>query len=920
MAEAKILIVEDEGIEALGIQHRLINLGYPTPDIAFSGEEAIQKVEEMRPDLVLMDIMLAGEIDGVTAAEKIHTRFGIPIIYLTAYADESTLQRAKITEPYGYILKPFKERELHGTIDMALYKHRMERKLKESERWLATTLRSIGDGVIATDKEGVITFMNAAAESLTGWPLEEIVRKPLAQVFNIINRDTRLPVENPVTRVIREGIVVGLANHTLLIRRDGREIPIDDSGAPIKDDQGDIIGVILVFRDVTGRERAMEEIRRYQNELEFLVKERTKELTRANRDLTANAAQLEQEGAKLEAVLRQMPSAVVIAEAPSGRLLYGNEQVSHIFRHPFIPSSHIEEYGKWKIFHPEDGRPYLNKETPMARSVLYGETVINEEVDILRGDGTRGTVSASSCPVRNSQGKIMASVVVFHDITEQKKLEEMRSRLAAIVESSDEAIISKTLDGIIITWNRGAEKIYGYSAKEAIGRPISLIFPPDRLDELSIILEKLKKGESVEHYETVRVRKDGKRIMVNLTISPIRDKVGNIVAASTIERDITEQKRMEEELQKMQKLESIGILAGGIAHDFRNVLTGVIGSLSLLKLYLKPQGNNLALFTQAEEASDRAAELAQQLLTFARGGAPVKKLTSIRHLLKEIVDFNLQGSNTRCEFSIPEDLWPAEVDEGQMSQAVGNLIINAREAMPDGGTIHVSAENVIAGLKDCLPLDEGRYLKISIKDKGMGIPDEIIGKIFDPYFTTKDVGSGMGLAITYSIIQRHGGYITVESQKGAGTTFFLYLPASGKEAFHLEGIEEAAPCFGEGRILIMDDQEVVRQSLDRMLKGLGYQVISSSNGGEALELYKKGKEAGEPFEAVILDLTVPGGMGGIEALKRLLAMDPEIKAIVSSGYSTDPIMTNYRQFGFTGVIVKPYNAHQLGKVLDEVMS
>ncbi|MEW6379284.1 MAG: ATP-binding protein [bacterium] len=300
MSEAKILIVEDEGIEALDIQHRLISLGYPAPEIAFSGEEAVQKAEKIHPDLVLMDIMLQGGIDGITAAGQIQASFDVPVIYLTAYADADTLQRAKITEPYGYILKPFKERELHITIDMALYKHKMERKLKESEKWLATTLKSIGDAVIATDREGLVTFMNVIAENLTGWKLNEILHHRLTEVFNVVNKDTRQPVENPVTRVMRDGTIVGLANHTLLIARDGAEILIDDSAAPITDDKGNTIGVILVFRDVTEREKAMEEICRYRNELEIRVQERTAELERANQELRANAAKLEQANKELQ--------------------------------------------------------------------------------------------------------------------------------------------------------------------------------------------------------------------------------------------------------------------------------------------------------------------------------------------------------------------------------------------------------------------------------------------------------------------------------------------------------------------------------------------------------------------------------------------------------------------------------------------
>ncbi len=282
MSEAKILIVEDEGIEALDLQHRLISLGYPAPDTVFSGEEALQRVQERAPDLVLMDIMLHGGIDGVAAAEWIQAHLDIPIIYITAYADEKTLQRAKLTEPYGYLVKPYKERELHITIDMALYKHRMERTLKEREKWFSTTLRCIGDAVIATDRDGRITFMNAVAEGLMGWKLEEVRQRELPEVFHIVHRDTRRPVENPVSRVLLEGTVVGLANHTKLIARDGSEIPIDDSAAPIRDDKGNIIGVVLVFRDVTEREKAMEAIQRSHDELEKRVRERTAELASAS--------------------------------------------------------------------------------------------------------------------------------------------------------------------------------------------------------------------------------------------------------------------------------------------------------------------------------------------------------------------------------------------------------------------------------------------------------------------------------------------------------------------------------------------------------------------------------------------------------------------------------------------------------------
>jgi two-component system cell cycle sensor histidine kinase/response regulator CckA len=287
MPDAKILIVEDEGIEALDLQHRLTSLGYTAPDIVATGEEAVIKAGETHPDLILMDIMLRGEMDGVTAASRIHASFDIPIIFLTAYADEDTLRRAKITEPHGYLVKPCKEKDLHISIDMALYKHKMERKLKESEKWFATTLGSIGDAVIATDKNGLITFMNPVAEGLTGWKTEDAFFKKIAEVFNRVNMDTHKPVEDPVARVLLEGVTAGLANHTLLIVRDGKEIPIDDSAAPIKDDKGNIIGVVLIFRDVTEHKRMEAELRRHAAELEAANEELAAFVHSVSHDLRA---------------------------------------------------------------------------------------------------------------------------------------------------------------------------------------------------------------------------------------------------------------------------------------------------------------------------------------------------------------------------------------------------------------------------------------------------------------------------------------------------------------------------------------------------------------------------------------------------------------------------------------------------------
>ena len=380
--------------------------------------------------------------------------------------------------------------------------------------------------------------------------------------------------------------------------------------------------------------------------------------------------------------------------------------------------------------------------------------------------------------------------------------------------------------------------------------------------------------------------------------------------------DITERKKAEEELLRAQKLESLGILAGGIAHDFNNILTTILGNVSMARMQVAPEGEPFEMLSEAETASIRAQKLTKQLLTFAKGGAPVKETTSIKDILKESPSFVLRGSKSRCEFSIAEDLWPAEIDVGQISQVINNIVINANQAMPEGGIIQVAAENLIINAGHGLPVNPGRYIRISIKDQGVGIAEKHLKSIFDPYFTTKHDGSGLGLATTYSIIKKHEGHITVESRLGVGTTFHIYLPASDKAVLEKE---EVRLIKGQGRILVMDDEAPLRKMVGRMLKNLGYESEFAKDGAEAIRMYKEAQESEKPYDAVILDLTIPGGMGGKEAIKKLLEIDPEVKAIVSSGYSDDPVLSNFQEYGFKGMMPKPFESQSLSKVLHEVL-
>jgi signal transduction histidine kinase/CheY-like chemotaxis protein len=377
--------------------------------------------------------------------------------------------------------------------------------------------------------------------------------------------------------------------------------------------------------------------------------------------------------------------------------------------------------------------------------------------------------------------------------------------------------------------------------------------------------------------------------------------------------------QLEEDLLRSRKLESLGVLAGGIAHDFNNLLTAILGNITLALTVSEPDGEVNRRLVEAEKASLRAQDLTQQLLTFSRGGAPVRKAASIGDLISETAGFALRGSNVRLDYAPEPGLWPAEVDPGQISQVINNLIINANQAMPAGGLVTIRTGNAVVQPDDPLPLLPGDYVTISVSDQGIGIPEDHLERIFDPYFTTKQKGSGLGLATVYSIVKRHDGHIDVVSRPGKGATFHIWLPAvRHAEPPAREHHEDLTS--GTGRILVMDDEPFVRDVIGAMLERLGYRPDFAEHGEEAIALYRESMAEESRYNAIIMDLTVPGGMGGVEAAQRLREIDPAVRLIVSSGYSNDPVMANFRDYGFVGVARKPFRIGDLSRVLEEALS
>jgi signal transduction histidine kinase/CheY-like chemotaxis protein len=384
-------------------------------------------------------------------------------------------------------------------------------------------------------------------------------------------------------------------------------------------------------------------------------------------------------------------------------------------------------------------------------------------------------------------------------------------------------------------------------------------------------------------------------------------------------REIVERKRVEDELLKAQKLESLGVFAGGIAHDFNNILTAILGNISFARMQLSPSHVIAKRLEECEKAAISASDLTRQLLTFARGGEPVKKLINPALLIEEAASLVLRGSNVSSAIDLAEDLWSVEADLGQLGQVLNNLLLNARQAMCAGGNVTVRGTNevLVAGNPQRLPA--GAYVKIAVEDHGCGIPQEHLGRIFDPYFTTKSQGSGLGLASVYSIIKRHGGTVEVSSVLLVGSSFTIYLPAQPGMCPESEVVEKVVELTGGGRVLVMDDEVFVREIVTEILKYLGYYVESCVDGKEAVERFQRARESNNPFSVVILDLTVPGGMGGKEAAPLILEIDPDAVLIVSSGYSNDPVIANYRHYGFKGVISKPFDtstlAGELGRLI-----
>jgi len=554
---------------------------------------------------------------------------------------------------------------------------------------------------------------------------------------------------------------------------------------------------------------------------------------------------------------------------------------------------------------------------------------------IRRKDGAIRWVTNTPVLHRDGAGNLVAYDGLVRDITERKTAEDaLRERerfISAVTDAAPNAIYVYDLEARQNVFaNRSIIDRLGYSQAEMeeFSRKGALpLHPEDEprfVDHLQRIVAEATDAD-VLTLEYRLLRKDGSYAWF-LSQDKVfnRDSAGKPTHVLGVAADITERKsseeqrrRMEEQLSQAHKLESLGILAGGIAHDFNNMLAGLFGNISLARQNVR--GETAEILDQALSVFERARSLTQQLLTFAKGGQPLKKTVKLGPLLKDSVRFVLSGSNVNVTFRVADDLWPCDIDENQICQAIDNIALNARQAMPEGGTITVTARNVDTSDHLPAPLEPGSYVRITIQDHGPGIAKEHLSRIFDPFFTTKQHGSGLGLTTAYSILRKHGGHIESVSAVGKGAAFHVYLPASISSEAFVGKPDRAGSRVGQGRILLMDDELYIQRAISRMLRAMGYDVECVKDGKEAIRVYEEERAASHPFDLVLLDLTVPGGMGGKDAIGRMLEADPDVRAVVLSGYSNDPVMSEPVKFGFCGCLAKPFTFEEMVDLLQRVL-
>ena len=844
-------------------------------------------------DLSLVSAAMFGNAEG-GKAPAIHTEFRMRRAdgtYMTAGA----MCRNLISDPAinGIVL----------TLRDVTDRKKSETALVESEKRHRNMLESVKLIAIMLDGSGKITFCNDYFLSITGHRREDVINRVCFELLLPSSQQAEALAE------YRDTISTGAFKARLvseIITSGGGHLSISWTRTLIRDPQGTIIGMTWLGEDVTEKKRSNERL----NKLNAIFLNLGPDYLRNIELLTKSCGELlgaycslyyRLKNGELGAVGEwNTPPDFNAPVKSEGHICFdtikkSKESGIYIVRNLpeteyFTTDPNVSKYGlKTYIGHPI----YCYGQKTGALCAVFTKDIEFDDTD-------RTVID------------MIATAIVIEE--ERKASEEQIKKLSQAVEQSPSVVVITDTEGNIEYVNPKFTELTGYEAGEVIGKNPSILKSGDKTKEdYSAIWNTIISGK-VWRGEFHNKRKNGDLYWESASISPIIQK-GVITNFIAVKEDITERKKAQEELLKISKLDSLSLLAGGIAHDFNNILTGIIGNISLAKILSGPGNKIYEALSKAEDVSFQAKDLTRQLLTFSKGYYSRKKIVDLGEIIKESANFIVRGTGCKCSFEIDDDLWPAEADAGQFGQVITNLTINSIQAMPEGGIIKIKAGNSTIERSGAMQVKPGKYVRISIEDTGTGIDPENIQKIFDPYFTTKARGSGLGLATVYSIVKSHDGHVSVESRPGAGTLFQLFFPAACDKKNSPDALaEQNVQLVGKGRILFMDDEEQIRNVTVSLLNHLGFEASSAPDGSQALEMYKAAKEKGEGFDLVIMDLTIPGGMGGVETIKKLREYDPDALAIAASGYFDDPSITaNYQKHGFLEFISKPFKIQELSQ-------
>lgn len=812
----RILIVENEGLVGCDMATQLANLGYDVVGAVKSGEEALRSVEELHPDLVLMDVHLDGELDGIQTAQRIKATSTAAVIYVTACADLDTVSRARETQPHGYLLKPFSEDELRLTVELAATRYLEEVERRRREQSYFEAFQSLADGVIAADLAGGIIFLNPAASRITGWTSEEVVGVSLNEAFRIFH-----PGGDPAEIQVVDESGSSPQRTVWLTTKSGERVPIHDRTTALRDQRNSLTGLIILFRRLTP-----------PSEVESVVVAQSQEII--SKGIAPAPAQL------------PPPQPAVAALQPEPETM------------PVAPAAAAPA-----------------TQPPVAYPAAAPHAA-----------------SASPAP------------------------------LVDVVESISDPLIA--LDGMwrMTYANAAAARLLRRDKLSILGTSFWDLMPAVVRDAHYETL-----AHAMLHRDPVSrdVYLEAMQIWLELRAYPFGEGLLLLLKDTTARHEEAERRN------RMDRLESLGLLARGFAHDFNNLLTVLLGNLSLAEMRLRGQSDRIPELGTAKQATLQAQNLVQQLLTFARGGAPIKRQMKPAELIESFMQNHSRAAGVHYRVEIQQDLPTIAVDPNQLRRLIGNLVRNAEQSMPRGGELTLRctaplAEELYGG--DMVPEfgETPQGVIIEVKDNGEGITPENLPHIFEPYFSTRKAqnATGLGLTVCESIAKAHGGSLSVRSDHGYGTTVRFYLPVDADEdTVDSVGLSTSAfdsPAASAPRILILEDDPLVRSLIVRNLVSQSFEVVETADGNDTIKRYQESMDDERIFDLVILDLTIPNGLGGVRTMERLRQMDPNVLAIVSSGYSDDPVMAKPSAYGFSAVLPKPYEPSDLLRLVKSVLN